>query len=188
MNHVIRAVTGEDWQQVKELRLEALRDPVAGIAFLDTYDSAASKPDEFWRARAAGSRGDMIAQQFVAERTDGGWDGSVTVLIERAGHQDVLGAPTAVDQAHLVGVFVRPEQRGTGLARALFDAAIAFAHELDEPEVSRVRLYVHQDNERAEAFYRKIGFTRSGRSVPVPGDESSVEHELVLDQSVTALA
>ncbi|MFD9125827.1 GNAT family N-acetyltransferase [Kitasatospora sp. NPDC059571] len=180
MNHVIRTVTAEDWQRVKELRLDALRDPVAGIAFLDTYDNAAARPDEFWQERAAGSRSDMITQQFVAERADGDWDGSVTVLIERAGRGDVFGGPVDIDQAHLVGVFVRPEQRGTGLARALFDAAIAFAHELDEPKVSRVRLYVHQDNRRAEAFYRKIGFTRSGRSVPVPGDESSVEHELVL--------
>ena len=180
MNHVIRAVTATDWQQVKELRLEALRDPVAGIAFLDTYDNATAQLDEFWQERAAGSRGEMIAQQFIAERTDGRWDGSVTVLIERAGRGDVLGRPTDVDQAHLVGVFVRPEQRGTGLARALFDAAIAFAHELAESKVSRVRLYVHQDNQRAEAFYRKVGFTRSGRSIPLPGDESSVEHELVL--------
>lgn len=180
MKHVVRAVTAEDWQQVKELRLEALRDPVAGIAFLDAYDAAAARPDEFWQERAAGTRGEMIAQQFVAERADGCWDGSVTVVIERAGRGDVLGQPADVDQAHLVGVFVRHEQRGTGLARALFDAAIAFAHELDEPKVSRVRLYVHQDNQRAEAFYRKIGFTRSGRSIPFPGSESSVEHELVL--------
>jgi ribosomal protein S18 acetylase RimI-like enzyme len=180
MNHVIRAVTAEDWQQVKELCLEALRDPVAGIAFVDTYDDATARPDEFWQERAAGSWGEMIAQQFIAERSDGRWDGSVTVLIERAGRGDVLGRPTDVDQAHLVGVFVRPEQRGTGLACALFDAAIAFAHELGESKVSRVRLYVHQDNQRAEAFYRKVGFTRSGRSIPVPGDESSVEHELVL--------
>ncbi|GLW56049.1 GNAT family N-acetyltransferase [Kitasatospora phosalacinea] len=180
MDHVIRAVTGEDWQQARQLRLDALRDPVAGIAFLDTYDNAAAKPDEHWRARAAGSRGETVTQQFVAERADGGWDGSVTVLIERAGHEDVMGVPVEVDQAHLVGVFVRPEQRGTGLAGALFDAAIAFARGLDEPVVSRIRLYVHQDNQRAEAFYRKVGFTRSGRSVPVPGDESSVEHELVL--------
>ncbi|GAA1098505.1 GNAT family N-acetyltransferase [Kitasatospora arboriphila] len=180
MSHVIRAVTVEDWQRVKELRLDALRDPVAGIAFLETYDNAVTKPDGFWQERAAGSRGDMIVQQFVAERTDGGFDGSVTVLIEPAGGADVFGAPVDVDQAHLVGVFVRPEQRGTGLARALFDAAIDFAHRLDALKVSRVRLYVHQDNQRAEAFYRKIGFTRSGRSVPVPGDESSVERELVL--------
>ncbi|MEV4561625.1 GNAT family N-acetyltransferase [Kitasatospora sp. NPDC049285] len=180
MSHVIRAVTAEDWRQVRDLRLDALRDPVAGIAFLDTYDNAAAQPDEVWQARAAGSRSELIAQQFVAERPDGGWDGSVTVLIEQAGHGDVFGAPIDVTQAHLVGVFVRPEHRGTGLARALFDAAIAFAQAHDEPEVSRVRLYVHQDNHRAEAFYRKLGFTRSGHQVPVPGDDSAVENELVL--------
>jgi len=180
MNHVIRATTTEDWQHVKGLRLDALRDPVANIAFLDTYEDAAARPDSLWQERAAGSRGEMIAQQFIAERPDGGLDGSVTVLIERAGGQDVLGGSVEADQAHLVGVFVRPDQRGTGLARALFDAAIAFAHELDEPKVSRVRLFVHQDNGRAEAFYQKLGFARSGHTIPVPGDESSVEHELVL--------
>ncbi|MEV7120990.1 GNAT family N-acetyltransferase [Kitasatospora griseola] len=180
MNHVIRATAAEDWQRVKALRLDALRDPVAHIAFLETYENAAARPDEVWQERAAGARGELIAQQFVAERPDGGLDGSVTVLIERAGRQDVLGGWVDTDQAHLVGVFVRPEQRGTGLARALFDAAIAFARGFDQPEVSRVRLFVHQDNRRAEAFYEKIGFTRSGHSVPVPGDDSAVEHELVL--------
>ncbi|MFF0296846.1 GNAT family N-acetyltransferase [Kitasatospora sp. NPDC004614] len=183
MNHVIRATTAEDWRSVKHLRLDALRDPVANIAFLDTYEAAAARPDEFWQDRAAGG-GELLARQFVAERADGGLDGAVTVLVERAGRQDVLGGQIEADQAHLVGVFVRPEQRGSGLARALFDAAIAYADGLDDPKVSRVRLYVHQDNERAEAFYRKIGFTRSGQSVPVPGDESSVEHELVLDRAV----
>ncbi|MFF2629522.1 GNAT family N-acetyltransferase [Kitasatospora griseola] len=182
MNHVIRATTAEDWQGVKELRLHALRDPAASIAFLDTYEAEAVRPDEFWRDRAAGG-GELLARQFVAERADGDLDGSATVLVERAG-RDVFGGQADADQAHLVGVFVREEQRGSGLARALFDAAIAFADGLDEPRISRVRLYVHQDNQRAEAFYRKVGFIRSGQSVPVPGDESSVEHELVLDQRV----
>ncbi|OKJ03321.1 GNAT family N-acetyltransferase [Kitasatospora sp. CB01950] len=180
MNHVIRATTAEDWQRTKGLRLDALRDPVAKIAFLDTYEAASAQPDEHWQERAAGARGDMIAQQFVAERPDGGLDGSVTVLIERAGRQDVFGGPALVDQAHLVGVFVRPEQRGTGLARELFDAAITFARQLDEPRVAQVRLFVHENNARAQAFYRRMGFARSGLTVPMPGDEASVEHEMVL--------
>ncbi|MFD8478289.1 GNAT family N-acetyltransferase [Kitasatospora sp. NPDC059673] len=182
MNHVIRATTAEDWQDAKELRLDALRDPVASIAFLATYEAEAARPDEFWRDRAAGG-GELLARQFVAERADGGLDGSVTVLVERAG-RDVFGGQAEADQAHLVGVFVRAEQRGSGLARALFDAAIAFADGLDEPRISRVRLYVHQDNRRAEAFYRKIGFIHSGRTFLVPGDESAVEYEMVLDRRV----
>ncbi|MFJ5228699.1 GNAT family N-acetyltransferase [Kitasatospora sp. NPDC088391] len=182
MKHIIRPVAAEDWALVKSLRLDALQDPLAGIAFLETYEAALARPDEFWQQRAAGGWGEVVSRQFVAERADGGWDGSVTVLIERAGGNDVLGEPTDVDQAHLVGVFVRPEQRGTGLARELFAAAVEFVHGLADPAVSRVRLFVHQDNTRAEAFYRRIGFAPSGLTHPAPGDGSAVERELVLSE------
>jgi ribosomal protein S18 acetylase RimI-like enzyme len=39
---------------------------------------------------------------------------------------------------------------------------------------------VHEDNARAGAMYRKIGFTRTGESVPVPGDETKQEIELAV--------
>jgi GNAT superfamily N-acetyltransferase len=177
----IRAVSAEDWPQVKELRLAALQDPVAAIAFLDTYEQAAARPDEFWQQRAAGTGGALTSRQFVAADADGRWVGAVTVLIEQAGKEDVFGGSVTVDQAHLVGVFVRPDHRGTGVARDLFEAATAFARTFGEPPVSRVRLFVHQDNHRAEAFYRKLGFAPTGHSVPVPGDASKVERELVLE-------
>ncbi|MBB1246684.1 hypothetical protein GL263_24485 [Streptomyces durbertensis] len=38
----IRPVRPEEWPQVKELRLAALRDPAAPIAFLETYEEAAA--------------------------------------------------------------------------------------------------------------------------------------------------
>jgi GNAT superfamily N-acetyltransferase len=170
-------VTADDWQRVRELRLAALQDPLAHIAFLDTYEDAAARPDEFWQQRAAGG---PTARQFVAEASDGRWSGSVTVLVEKAGDTSVFGVPIEVDQAHLVGVFVRPDHRGTGLAQDLFAAAVAWARTEATPLATRIRLYVHQDNSRAEAFYRKLGFARTGHSVPVPGDESSAEIELVL--------
>ncbi|PYC87397.1 GNAT family N-acetyltransferase [Streptomyces tateyamensis] len=180
MNTRIRPVTAEDWPEVKELRLAALQDPLAAIAFLDTYEQAAARPDEFWQQRAAGTGGGLISRQFVAEQSDGRWVGSVSVLIEQAGGADVFGGPVAQDQAHLVGVFVRPECRGTGVARELFEAATAFARGYGEPPISRVRLFVHQDNHRAEAFYRKLGFARTGHTVQVPSDTAKVENELVL--------
>jgi RimJ/RimL family protein N-acetyltransferase len=180
MSTVIRAVTAEDWSKAKELRLAALQDPVAAIAFLDTYEQAAARPDEFWQQRAAGTGGGLPSRQFIAELPDGSWVGSVSVLIEAASGADVFGHSVEVDQAHLVGVFVRPEHRGTEVARELFDAATAFARTFGEPPISRVRLFVHQDNHRAEAFYRKLGFTRTGHTVPVPSDTAKVENELVL--------
>ncbi|MEU1148976.1 GNAT family N-acetyltransferase [Streptomyces sp. NPDC005863] len=176
--YVVRAVRGEEWPRVRELRLAALRDPAAPVAFLETYERAAAQPDAFWRERAEGaSRGEAV-RQFVAEGPGGVWVGSVTVLVEEAGADDVFGGAVEARQAHLVGVYVRPEHRGVGATDALFEAAVGWAWSLAGLE--RVRLYVHEDNPRAQAFYRRFGFVPSGVVVPVPGDPFAREYEWVL--------
>ncbi|MBM7171387.1 GNAT family N-acetyltransferase [Streptomyces sp. G44] len=180
MDHVVRAVRAEEWPQVRELRLAALRDPAAPVAFLEAYEDAAVKPDAYWQERASGaSRGSRV-RQFVAEGPHGVWAGSVTVLVEEAGQDDAFGGVIERRQAHLVGVFVRAEHRGSGVTEALFEAAVAWAWSLEGLE--RVRLYVHEDNARAQAFYRRFGFVGSGVVVPVPGDPSAREYELVLER------
>ena len=55
MDPVIRSIRADEWPAVKELRLAGLRDPVAHLAFLETYEEAVAKPDGFWRERAAGA-------------------------------------------------------------------------------------------------------------------------------------
>lgn len=72
MNHVIRSIRADEWPAVKELRLAALRDPVAHLAFLETYEQSAARPDSFWRERAAGAAEGDGARQFVAVGPDGG--------------------------------------------------------------------------------------------------------------------
>ncbi|UFQ16637.1 MULTISPECIES: GNAT family N-acetyltransferase [Streptomyces] len=176
----VRAVRAEEWPQVRELRLAALRDPVAPVAFLEAYEDAAAKPDSFWQERTAGASTGSRVRQFVAEGPHGVWAGSVTVMIEEAGHDDGFGGVVERRQAHLVGVFVRAEHRGSGVTDALFEAAVAWAWSVEG--VERVRLYVHEDNPRAQAFYRRFGFVRSGVVVPVPGDSSAREFELVLER------
>lgn len=175
----VRVVRAEEWRAVRELRLLALRDPVAGIAFLDSYEDAVAKPDAFWRERAERSSGGPPVRQFVAEGQDGEWGGTVTVVIEEAGGRDVFGETVARRQAHLVGVFVRPEWRGTGAVDALFEAAASWAR--TDAGASRLRLYVHEDNARAERFYRRFGFVPSGVTIPMKGDPTKRERELVLD-------
>ncbi|MDG6100871.1 GNAT family N-acetyltransferase [Dactylosporangium aurantiacum] len=165
MQFTIRAVRADDWPLVKELRLAALQDPVAPIAFLDTYDRSVAQPDSFWQGRTADAAEGRTVRQFIGEDGAGRWLGSVTVLVEPAGVQDYFGHTPEVAQTHVVGVFVRPEARGTGLAAALFEAALAWSWELSEPKVDRVRLYVHEDNARAQAMYAKAGFRRSGVAV-----------------------
>ncbi|MFE9853726.1 GNAT family N-acetyltransferase [Streptomyces sp. NPDC005780] len=172
MDYVIRPVRADEWQLVKELRLAALQDPVAPVAFLETYEQAVERSDDFWRERTAGGSeaGDGGVRQFVAEAPDGSWAGSVTVLIERPGGEVRFGERAAVHQAHVVGVFVRPEARGRGLAEELFRAGTDWAWSLGEPLIERVRLYVHEDNPRAAALYRRIGFVPTGESVAMPGE------------------
>jgi GNAT superfamily N-acetyltransferase len=177
MNHVIRSIRAEEWAEVKALRLAALQDPLAPLAFLETYEEAAARADAFWRERAAGAAvGTTARQQFIAEAPDGEWAGSVTVLVEEAGGTDPFGNAVEQAQGHVVGVFVRPEQRGSGLIGALLDAALEWSWGLG---LGRVRLFVHERNSRAEAAYRKVGFVASGATVPVPGGSGERELELV---------
>lgn len=46
----------------------------------------------------------------------------------------------------------------------------------------RVRLIVHEDNGRAQGFYRKVGFVPSGVRVPLPQAQGESELELVLER------
>jgi GNAT superfamily N-acetyltransferase len=176
--YVVRAVRAEEWQKLKELRLAALADPAAPVAFLETRDEAAGKPDVFWQERAARNAYEGTdARQFIAEGPDGSWAGSVTVLVEEAGSTDFFGNLVERSQGHVVGVFLRPEHRGSGLAERLFDGALEWAWALEEPRLERVRLYAHEHNPRARAFYRRIGFVPAGGAVPVPGDDSANDYE-----------
>ncbi|MET7293444.1 GNAT family N-acetyltransferase [Streptomyces griseoloalbus] len=177
---VIRPVRAREWSAVRELRLAALRDPVAHLAFLDTYQDAVTRPDAYWRQRTENAaEGAGGARQFVAEAGDGSWVGTVAVLIEEAGTTDWAGFPVERRQGHLVGVYVAPGHRGSGLTKALFDAALEWAWGRG---TERVRLIVHPENARALGFYRKAGFVESGVSVPLAGRPDERELEMVVER------
>lgn len=169
-DYVIREVRVEEWPAVKELRLDALRDPLAPIAFLETYEQARDQPDDFWKDRTARGAEGGPHRQFVAEVPLGDWAGTVTVLVEEPGAVDFSGRRIERRQAHIVGVFVRKAYRGGTVAQELFRAAVGWG--LAQEGVSRVRLFVHEENGRAEAFYRKAGFART----VVFGDEYEMEY------------
>ncbi|QWB24674.1 MULTISPECIES: GNAT family N-acetyltransferase [Streptomyces] len=179
MSYVIRSVRADEWPAAKELRLAALRDPVAHLAFLETYEEAAAKPDSFWQERTAqGSEGADAVQQIIAEGPDGRWVGTLTVLVEEPGTTDWAGFEVQRKQGHIVAVFVRPEERGSGLTEVLFDAALEWSW---AQGLERVRLIVHEDNGRAQRFYRRAGFVPSGVTVPL-GDAGERELEFVLER------
>ncbi|MDX3455296.1 GNAT family N-acetyltransferase [Streptomyces sp. ME02-8801-2C] len=176
---VVRSVRADEWRAAKKLRLAALQDPIAHLAFLETYEEVVGRPDSFWQERVQrGAEGATGAQQIIAEGPDGEWVGGLVVLVEDAGTADWAGFPVERRQGHIVGVFMLPEHRGCGLTDVLFDAALEWAWEAAGAE--RVRLIVHPDNVRAQRFYRRVGFVPSGVSVPVGGgaDGSGAEMEL----------
>ncbi|MET9777319.1 GNAT family N-acetyltransferase [Streptomyces sp. NPDC006367] len=179
-DYVIRSIRTDEWPAVKELRLRALRDPVAHLAFLETYENAVARPDSYWQDRTAkAAEGASGAQQIIAEGPGGQWLGSLTVLMEEPGTTDWAGLPVDRRQGHVVGVFVRPEWRGSGLAKALFDAGLEWAWSAG---AQRVRLFVHEDNGRAQGAYRKAGLVPSGRTVRLEGKPEETELEFVVDR------
>ena len=59
----------------------------------------------------------------------------------------------------MVGVYVRGEQRGSGLIDRLLEATAQWARDLGFDELT---LGVHAENARAQGAYRRAGFVPSG--------------------------
>ncbi len=154
----IRRVRSDEWEAVRDLRLESLSDPLASIAFLDTRANAEMRSDDFWRDRTARAAESDDGAQLVAE-DDGVWVGSLTVLLRRPGATDHLERTVSSLGADVVGVWVRPTHRGDGTVDALLEAAVEWAVAHGAETVS---LDVHVDNHRAQGAYRRFGFRETG--------------------------
>ncbi|WP_405372957.1 MULTISPECIES: GNAT family N-acetyltransferase [unclassified Microbacterium] len=157
---VIRRIALHEWREVRDLRLRAVADPAASVAFLTTTADELARPDAFWRERAAGGAMSDEAAQFVA--VDGErWIGTATVLLRPEGSDDHLGRAVAAPRADVVGVFVDKGMRGRGILGQLMDAAARWA---SERGVDALTLDVHADNARAQAAYRRLGFAPTGET------------------------
>lgn len=155
--------TEEDWERVRDLRLEMLRDSPS--AFLETADAAAALSEQEWRMRAArGSTPDSI--QLVAVDADGTWVGTMSGFVDRV----QVGGPI------LVAVYVAPSARGkaAGVTDALLDAVEDWARR----RATTLTLHVHEDNARAIAFYRRRGYDFTGRTMPYSLDPTRNELEM----------
>lgn len=157
---------------MRAIRLEALGDPAAGIAFLETRAQADARPAAFWQERAAAAALSEATAQFIAE-AGRDWVGTLTVLRPEPGSIDYFGRPARAGRALVVAVYVRPSHRGGGAIDALMHAAAQWAIAAGEREL---QLDVHQDNPRARHAYERLGFVATGRSSVGP---NGVEVEMV---------
>lgn len=157
----VRRVHASDGARLRSLRLEALLDPAAGIAFLETHDEAAARPREFWDTRAIGAALSGSSAQFIAE-VGPSWIGTVTILIPEAGQADYFGRLRTDGDALAVAVYVSPSHRGQGVLDDLFGAGAEWARAQGR---STLLLDVHEDNARAQAAYARLGFAPTGGTI-----------------------
>jgi ribosomal protein S18 acetylase RimI-like enzyme len=142
----IRQAQPDEWAVIRDLRLAALAD--APDAFASTVSRETGQAEASWRARIA------ARPWFLAWHHD-----------QPAGLVAMFPEPTepagqTTPDWHLVSMWVRPEARGTGVAGRLVTAVLAHA---TAAGAAQVTLWVAISNDRARAFYQRMGFVPTGR-------------------------
>jgi ribosomal protein S18 acetylase RimI-like enzyme len=144
----IRRIAPGEAELLRELRLRSLReDP---LAFGSTYEREAAPGARDWERWAAqGAAGERQAF-FVVEPADGLASGAIHDPDESV--------------AHLYGVWVAPEARGTGAGRALINAVVQWAAAAG---ARRLVASVTEGNDAAARLYAGAGFVDTGVREPL---------------------
>jgi GNAT superfamily N-acetyltransferase len=145
----VRRVRPEEADLLRAVRLRALAD--APEAFTARLADEAAQPPSFWEARARRGADGPDGASFL-----GFCDGAAA---------GIVGAFRRGGVAELVSMWVAPEARGAGLARALVAAAVAWAR---ASGIASLELWVTSGNADADAFYERLGF-RGTEPIPHPG-------------------
>jgi ribosomal protein S18 acetylase RimI-like enzyme len=150
----LRTVGASDWQALRDIRLDALRE--APYAFASTYDREAAFLDETWQERARSGN---------------------SILAYRAEHGPrPVGLVAAIElvpgELELVSMWVRPEARGRQVGSALVEAIMAYARAWPVP---RVHLWVTETNQAGRRLYERCGFAATGERQPLPSDPALME-------------
>ncbi len=152
---LVRETVMADWQALRDIRLEALRD--APYAFGSTYADQVKLGEAHWRQRIARG-GTFLA--FVPEVS----------APEPVGL--IGGYPEEPGVVELVSMFVSPQARGHGVGEALIDAVIGWARARD---ATSVHLWVTETNKHACRLYERCGFTPTAERQPLPSDPALAE-------------
>jgi GNAT superfamily N-acetyltransferase len=156
----IRHVRADEAAAVRALRLRSLaEDP---DAFGSTYERDAAFPATWWERIARLSAQGTEQRTFVAVDDDDRWVGLALV------RPDDDDPPAAV----LNAMWVAPEARGRGAARALCEACVAWAAEHGFPALNAA---VVVGNAAAQRTYESAGFVPARRSTYRRGGRSFAE-------------
>ncbi|MDC5696410.1 GNAT family N-acetyltransferase [Intrasporangium calvum] len=143
----VRPLGEEEWQDYREVRLEALRE--SPEAFASTLEQEAAFDEDFWRTRMTRSA------RLIAER-----DGAAVGVVSVGTAETDDGA----DAGELFGLWVKPELRGTGVATTLVKNGAALAQRRGQ---SHLYYWVGTENGRAVAFASGMGFRPTDERRPM---------------------
>lgn len=155
---VIRAVAPDDWQVMRDVRLEALRE--APYAFGSTYAREALFTEAQWRGRISDRPVTYLA--YLPDLTEHA--GIAGVYVEDDG--------TASGVADLVSMWIRPTARGQKVGEALIEAVTGWARSRG---FHVLYLWVTESNAPARHLYERCGFTETGERQPLPSDPTLPE-------------
>ena len=141
----IRHVLAHEADRLKAIRLRSLETDPGG--FSSTHTREVAYADEMWATRAAASEAGDEGRTYVAVDDDDRWLG---LAVARRDEHGV---------AVLNAMWVAPEARGQGAAKALCDACASWAseHGFDSIDVE-----VFADNVAGRRLYEAAGFVAVG--------------------------
>jgi len=145
---VVREVTLDDWETLRDVRLAALRE--APSAFGSTYAREAAFTAEQWRGRI----NDRSVTYFA-------------YLPDNPEPAGLAGAYVNDGVANVVSLWVRPSARGNGVGEALIGATADWARARDHDSLV---LWVTESNTSARSLYDRCGFALTGERQPLPSD------------------
>lgn len=149
----VKRLDEDDWRTLRGIRLRSLTEDHPVLASVEREQGF---KESHWRMRLRGS------PWFVA-----------THARRTVGLVSVIPEPgTPADERHVMGLWVAPEARGTGVGEALLAAA---AREAVGDGAVRLTAWLLDGDDPVEAILRAAGFTPSGVRMPVPRDRSLTE-------------
>lgn len=165
----IRTTTEEDWQRVREFRIENATDNP--ISYGATLETTLAMTEEDWRVRARRGEADNATCLVAWDTATGNWVGMMSAQLGDEGGPDPL----------LTGVYVTPTFRGRmhGVADALMETILVWA----DGQGPFLRLYVYEHAIPARKFYDRHGFTTTGRKRPLTFAEG---HTLEMARTLSA--
>lgn len=146
----IRELIAADWEIYRSLRLRSLKD--SPDSFGSTYEREVAFADFDWKSRLESQRGNSTLP-LVAE-IDG----------EAVGLAFGLTWESDSKVAHVFQMWVSPEERGQGIAKAMMEHIIGWA---EARECECLRLSVATVNKAATDLYQASGFLPSGPLEPL---------------------